>query len=157
VSDDDQSLVTFLASREAPCPVCGYNLRGLARAACPECGAALRLQVGSENLALGPWFLAAVSFALGLGFDGVIGLLLAIGLIANPPPSPGVLTEAIWIVSGFVGGAGMCAGGIALLLKRRRAWLMMARRRQWTWAWAIFAGVGAAHAIYGLIVFIKIS
>src|SRR5688572_5440203 len=27
----------FLSTRDAPCPGCGYNLRGIAQARCPEC------------------------------------------------------------------------------------------------------------------------
>jgi hypothetical protein len=34
-----------LADRDEPCPSCGYNLRGLASAKCPECHLALRLGV----------------------------------------------------------------------------------------------------------------
>lgn len=34
----------FLADRDAPCPSCTYNLRGLSGPACPECGRALVLE-----------------------------------------------------------------------------------------------------------------
>lgn len=33
----------FLAARDAACPGCGYNLRGSAGGACPECGRAIEL------------------------------------------------------------------------------------------------------------------
>jgi hypothetical protein len=39
-------LPLFLASRDAACPACGYNLRGLREARCPECGEAIALRVG---------------------------------------------------------------------------------------------------------------
>ncbi len=34
-------LRSFLASTDAPCPACGYNLRGVATRLCPECGTAI--------------------------------------------------------------------------------------------------------------------
>jgi hypothetical protein len=33
-----QSIESYLARRNAPCPRCGYNLRGLSKGRCPECG-----------------------------------------------------------------------------------------------------------------------
>ncbi len=41
----DPLLGVFLADRDATCPACGYNLRGVVSAACPECGLELRLGV----------------------------------------------------------------------------------------------------------------
>mgnify|MGYP003397905371 CR=1 FL=1 len=59
-------LVDFLSDHDAPCPVCGYNLKALTRPVCPECkhdlvltvGAALSI-LGTSNatLLLGPRFL----------------------------------------------------------------------------------------------------
>lgn len=43
--EESAALRTFLESRDAPCPNCGYNLRGLTAEACPECKHALRLQL----------------------------------------------------------------------------------------------------------------
>src|ERR1051326_1221584 len=39
----DPALVGFLASRDVACPKCGYNLRGVESARCPECGERLEL------------------------------------------------------------------------------------------------------------------
>jgi len=36
-------LITYLATHDAPCPGCGYNLRGLSGSTCPECGRAIHL------------------------------------------------------------------------------------------------------------------
>ncbi len=43
----------FLSHRDAMCPACGYNLRGLTGQACPECAAALTLDVARARE--GPW------------------------------------------------------------------------------------------------------
>lgn len=39
-SDDDRAAV-YLARHDVDCPACGYNLRGLKAAKCPECGGAI--------------------------------------------------------------------------------------------------------------------
>jgi len=39
----DAALVELLGDTDAPCPKCGYNLRGVQRTTCPECGATLTL------------------------------------------------------------------------------------------------------------------
>lgn len=45
------ALAAHLADHDAPCPGCGYNLRGCAEAICPECGQKLVLQVGAGEAA----------------------------------------------------------------------------------------------------------
>lgn len=39
----DDALARYLAERDARCPGCGYNLRGLKEGTCPECGFGLNL------------------------------------------------------------------------------------------------------------------
>ena len=58
LDSDERALLVWLEARDAPCPVCGYNLRGVASARCPECAAPLRLEVGSVQTRTGPWLLA---------------------------------------------------------------------------------------------------
>ncbi len=38
-------LRSYLADRDAPCPNCGYNLRGVEQSSCPECGDSIALAV----------------------------------------------------------------------------------------------------------------
>ncbi len=46
-------LAEWLAERDAPCPACGYNLRGVASDKCPECGATLELELRRRRPAAG--------------------------------------------------------------------------------------------------------
>jgi hypothetical protein len=41
-------LTAFLAGADAPCPSCGYNLRGVRISACPECGRSLALALQGQ-------------------------------------------------------------------------------------------------------------
>lgn len=43
------ALRSFLANRDTPCPGCGYNLRGLTDATCPECGIPIELSVANRD------------------------------------------------------------------------------------------------------------
>ena len=146
---DDASLVQFVATRDAPCPVCSYNLRGLQAAKCPECSAPLHLQVGSENLKLGAWFVSCTSCALALGFDGVVATVMTVALIRHPPPSRGTLLPVLIVYTGFLVLAAASGTVLALLFKRRSRFLRQDRARQWQVAWAIFGVVFVVHALFG--------
>ncbi|MGH7244447.1 MAG: hypothetical protein ACREJD_13635 [Phycisphaerales bacterium] len=65
---DASALRVFLESRDEPCPSCGYNLRGLASGACPECKHVPRLQLLKPD-----WpSRGRVRLALALGALGVV-------------------------------------------------------------------------------------
>lgn len=157
-ADDEAALIRFVARHDAACPVCDYSLRGLQSAVCPECAAHLRLQVGSANLHVGPWFLGVVSFALGLGFDGVVSLLVitgcSIAVIMNGGfPPIGQIWPAVRILGVMLSLAGVCAAGLTLLYRRRVAWRRMPLSRQRKAAVAIFVGTGIVHAAAGALLF----
>jgi hypothetical protein len=149
-SPDAAALIAFVASRDAACPVCSYNLRGLIRPRCPECSAALHLQVGSDNLRLGPWFLGVLSFALALGFDGVATIVMTIGLVLFPPPSKGTLWPWAAALACFIVLAAACGAAVWFLFRRRRAFSRLNPRTQWLIAGGIFGVVFAVHAVFGL-------
>lgn len=44
MADAHEMLRRYLADHDAPCPACGYNLRGLEGETCPECGEAVALR-----------------------------------------------------------------------------------------------------------------
>jgi hypothetical protein len=90
----DSDLVRMhLAFRDVPCPHCGYNLRGLAAAQCPECSTLLRLTIAPDDSATWPVGLAltilvlhSILFALativGLANDGGVLTVIPAGLAA---------------------------------------------------------------------------
>ncbi len=81
--DDGDSRIAllrhFLEQHDAPCPVCGYNLRRLETTTCPECGATLELRVGSADLKMGRWIAMLLTFALPGGFGALLsGFILVL-------------------------------------------------------------------------------
>jgi hypothetical protein len=74
VPDDADLLREYLAVRDAPCPGCGYNLRGLTTGRCPECAESLELRVALHDPRQA-WFIAGlVGLASGAGFSGLLFL-----------------------------------------------------------------------------------
>lgn len=75
--DDATFMQAYLANRDEPCPVCGYNLRQLQNDSCPECGRALRLRVGSVEPRL-VWFLVTlVPWCLLTGMGVLFAIIVA--------------------------------------------------------------------------------
>ena len=50
MTQTDPAVIVFLADRDAPCPGCGYNLRGLTAPVCPECTRPVSLQLASDPI-----------------------------------------------------------------------------------------------------------
>ena len=71
----DESLVQFLATHDAPCPKCGYNLRSVESLTCPECGLQLKLALVPNQQSVSPWcaLLVAISLLSGVGFPRWVG------------------------------------------------------------------------------------
>jgi len=143
-------LSAWLHDRDTPCPVCNYNLRSLPTATCPECNAPLKLTVFSPNLHMGPWFFAVVSLALGVGFDGVVVVIVLIARLVNPPQAPAERLLLLVLNLAFFTAAAVCGSGLAWVYLRRKKWAFASRPRQWWIAWAIFAITLIAHALFGL-------
>lgn len=145
-------LLAFVADCPAECPVCDYSLRGLTQPRCPECGAELELRVGSPRLHVGAWALAIISFALALGFDGVVSIILLLALTTslastNTPPPP---TFAFVLTGFFILLAASMATGLVLVARGRHRWTRRPTRKQWTHATAVFLTVGLLHAAIGV-------
>jgi hypothetical protein len=112
--DETAMLLEFVQERDAPCPVCGYNLRNLTRPICPECRQELALTVGALKIRF-EWLI--VTIAPGV-FSGIAGVLL-LGIIfvgrsieGSWPPWP------IWVLDTF--GLTSGAATIALFIFRYR-------------------------------------
>ncbi|MGV6813678.1 MAG: hypothetical protein ACWA5W_01570 [Phycisphaerales bacterium] len=141
-----EMMVAYLESHDAPCPVCGYNLRGVVLEVCPECQAPITLAIGSEQARLGPWLFAMLSFAMALGFDAVVGMLLVVPIVMS-----GGEQDAELFLSGSLVTLGLVSVGMLwVLMVRKRAWLAMARRRQMRAAWLIFGAVFVVHLMVGV-------
>lgn len=114
-SDDSRALECFLANRDAACPACGYNLRGLTAEACPECRHELELQIvpidrpSTRRVRLF-LLLAAVSFARGL--FGAIAMISDMVRPAVPISQNlfGLSLSTIWVCMylwlAFIGASG---------------------------------------------------
>ena len=74
ITDESSLLVDFLSQRDVPCPLCGYNLRGLNSMKCPECGRQLRLSVGLAEPFLRGW----VMLATGVFASAGVGVFLLV-------------------------------------------------------------------------------
>ena len=63
------SLVQFLASHDAHCPKCGYNLRSVQSPRCPECGLQLTLSLVPDRPSVTSWcaLLVMASLLSGIG------------------------------------------------------------------------------------------
>ena len=147
---ESELLKQLLALREFPCPVCGYNLRGIESDKCPECGAKLDLRVGSTDLKIGPWLACVLSAALPLGFAVVMTALGAIFSLIYGLSDAGQFF--------FLGGLAITYSAVLIvLIRKRRALWSRPRRAQVffaTWlslaCWAVVAIVLAVVSyVYG--------
>lgn len=77
-------LAIYLADRDAPCPACGYNLRGLEGARCPECGAELTLAgVKTGESAPDPFLHGVLFLLILLGATMVVASGIALVVLAS--------------------------------------------------------------------------
>ena len=94
--DDPELLLALLAQHSLACPVCGYDVRSLKRPVCPECGARLRLSLGSPDLRIHHLIAGLVGLAIGLGFTANVGLMLAVQIIRGAGSGPGITGAAVY-------------------------------------------------------------
>lgn len=93
--DEVAMLITFLAERDAYCPLCQYNLRGLQRPTCPECGCSIALTVGLTEPYLKAWLIVVGFACAGAG----LGMLFIILIFAQGfPPSIGFIVIVFYYI-----------------------------------------------------------
>jgi hypothetical protein len=99
-------LADFLADRDEPCPSCGYNLRGLTQAACPECGASLTLRVNLAEPRLASFIGGVIALSIGAGFHTLVYgyfLVVLLGDFGASHADPEVWTLMVGAVGSSVG------------------------------------------------------
>jgi hypothetical protein len=124
-------LLDFLREHEAPCPVCGYNLKSLTQPICPECGQELVLAVGATRLRLG-WLLAALAPGFFSGIAACFVLVLILGRLLF---GDGKMSPALNALDLF----GWCSGIFAIVIAvKRDRFLTQPRAGQRWWALTIW-------------------
>lgn len=124
------SLVQFLATHDAPCPKCGYNLRSVQSPTCPECGLRLTLSLRPDRPSVTSWCVLLVTVSLLSG----VGLRRWVAYLSHWFPLPPALSISwYWHVLDYAILMSPLAL-IAVLLGRH--WLM---RRRPSSLWGITA------------------
>jgi hypothetical protein len=112
----------FLAASDVPCPSCGYNLRGLTRDICPECGA--RFEIGLVNVP--PRFGYLLALLAGCLVMVALPVFALVELVVFGPEFIRQATNwsdhVTWL-------AGAAEGAAVIVLYRRRAWFLRRRPR----------------------------
>ena len=137
-SADERALIEFLGQRDVPCPLCGYNLRQLRSARCPECGRELELRVGLSEPRQGAWVTAQIAIAAAAGVGG----LAIVATIMHGWPN---VSRRQWLfnICFFYYMLAIPLAGMTYLLRRR--FLRLERNAQW-WI-AIAASIATAFSI----------
>jgi len=134
-SHDSHMLLEFLRDRNVPCPLCGYNLRGLLSARCPECGRDLELRVGLAEPRQGAWLTAQIAVAA----TGGIGCLALISICVNGWPQG---MPHAWLFNfAFIYYLGSIPVAALLLIKRRRYLRLPQPVQRWIAAAAIVGAI----------------
>ena len=116
---DLDALREYLATRDAACPSCGYNLRGLTSDRCPECHQEIALRVSLVDPRVGLFLVGVVAWALGAGFSALLLLYGVIVLIRFGTFGPNDLFFRILVISGLIqGGVLVCLLGYNRRVRR---------------------------------------
>ena len=137
------ALFEVLATRDAQCPVCKYNLRQLRQPRCPECGRSLELSVRATDVPVAAWITSLVALLPAAPF-GVLFLIF-------------MGEEAHWGFADFRTAGeqwGLVLGLYAIMAVPGSIFLLISRRRfaQWQPRWqAVFVAVPIAFDVAALI------
>ena len=145
--DPAAMLLEYLAGHDVPCPLCGYNLRGLAAPRCPECGREVRFTVTLAEPYLRAWVGLAVA-TLGSAGVGLFFLLMFLprgGFRGNPGYEAITMALLAWFW------ACMPLSGLVLWLRRPFVRLDKAAQRvlaaaAWVISVGAFAGLVAVFS-----------
>jgi hypothetical protein len=116
----------YLADRDVPCPSCGYNLRDLVQAACPECGEPLALCVNILEPRQAAPLTGLIALSCGAGMNGLLLMYAAIETFIGR--GGGDFGRFVMVnLVGFVVLGACIAGWLKLWLRIRR----LERRQRW--------------------------
>ncbi len=115
----------YLAERDVPCPGCGYNFRGLAAGACPECNQDLELGIKLASPRIGRLVAALTGLAAGAGASGAFF----------------VIQVVIWAYWGGWGPIGLLMIPLVWLLTLGSALALVSRRPGRVWFRALRSGL----------------
>jgi hypothetical protein len=116
MTDAGSELRAYLAERDAPCPGCTYNLRGVTGDECPECGTRIELGLVDRSLRkLLWWFVFICSATIGIAesLNGFTGLAFASDTYGYPTTTGSWLS---WISVAGQASVGVVAAVCAALL-----------------------------------------
>lgn len=140
--DMETQVIAFLRDRSAPCPRCGYDLRDIAVAKCPECAEPLVLKVGSPRARFG-WFLLAIAPGCFSGIAAIF-LLFPISMTLYFSRGRGLPWPVICVdVFGFAS-----AATVTLMYRHRHHVLAWHTRKQAIFAASVWAGHLLALALF---------
>jgi hypothetical protein len=149
LADAVDQLLGYLHGRDVPCPLCGYNLRDLTQARCPECRHDLTLTVGVTRPRF-VWLLVTLTPSMFSGIAAgllLIPILVALWIGGERPPWPVVAAETFGWLSALAG---------LLLVGRRYVFLRQSQSVQRRWAvgaWALHVGAFMALLASALVLF----
>lgn len=132
--DADAEVVAFLVGRSVPCPRCGYDLRDIETARCPECGEPLVLKIGSPRARFG-WLVLAMAPGC---FSGIAALFVMIPVAVTVwyrfprgqgVPWPVMVADAFGFLS---------AASVAVMYRYRHRIMAWTPRRQGAFAGAVW-------------------
>jgi hypothetical protein len=140
---DLDALREYLATRDAACPSCGYNLRGLTSDRCPECHQEIALRVSLVDPRVGLFLVGVVGWALGAGFSVLLLMYGGIAIFRYGNLSPGDLFFVILLTGGVAQGSVL----LSLLICNRRV-------RRWSTQWRVLVAVsGFAASLANVLIF----
>ncbi|HVT80281.1 MAG TPA: hypothetical protein VHM90_06445, partial [Phycisphaerae bacterium] len=126
--EPEEYLLAYLQGHDAVCPSCRYNLRGVTKLRCPECGREIRMEIGLVEPVVMPWVLTTVFVAMAAS----VGILFVAGLIfMGPRLGKSLIKLKEWplLLGAFYG-----MGAVPLtvmLLRGRRKFMARSRLAQW--------------------------
>jgi hypothetical protein len=155
MTESVDELRAFLTVRDAACPRCGYNLRGLQEPVCPECGASISLQALKEREEFLLWRERRMPTDP-INTFGFIGALLGVGW---PVVFLVVLRElsGVWPVREMAAAAAIVQFPLIAVYARARDLLKWQRGRKmvlalvaWGWGPLVLTVVAVTRVMRGL-------